>query len=111
VDRDEHIPQPDAAGHQFLVRLDVLEPVEAHQVRRRLADRAHRQRFADGRFDQVGDEAVLDELPFLLHPDFGDRGRAAVLRVRCGRRQEPGRQQREDQPSHQNACLTRTSRA
>ena len=129
LQRPQEVLQHDAAVAHEAADLDALEAAEAEQVRHALAHLPHGQRGADARLDQRQHRVVAQRAPVAHELDAGD-GLADELVDPGGQRRRRGRQRKEKRKrnrpprrappacttaairgAHQNACLTRKSRA
>ena len=109
MERKQDIAQADTSADHFLKHPHVFEPIEAREVRERLAHVTHRQRLPNHGLDQAADHLIVDELALLLEADFGNDGRG--LGVDDTGSDDANDKGADEATPHQNACRTRTSSA
>ena len=127
--RRQDVLQQNTVGQRAAVDRDILETAEAEQVSHALADLPHRKRLADAGLHHLEDRLVAQRAAVAHQFDADHRladevvepGRRRRGGGRCGqqhakRNEAPRRAPRERtqqaiRSAHQNACLTRKSRA
>ena len=79
VKRRQDVTHADAGARLLSQHLHIVEPIEAHDVRDRLAHVPRVERRPDARLDQRRDDRIGDGPAFLLEDNLCDR--AAELRI------------------------------